>query len=80
MEMVNTELPSVREQDKNLWIWKLYVYFTDKADRKRNRVYSDDDDYDPDQENKRRRKGGSREDEDIDDDEEDSDYEGGKVC
>ena len=45
----------------------------DKADRKRNRIASDDEEYNPDQEAKKRRKGGQ---EDDDDDEEGEDSEG----
>lgn len=48
----------------------------DKADRKRNRIASDDDEYNPEQEAKKRRKGGIQ-DEDDEDEGEDSDYEGG---
>lgn len=53
-----------------------FVLIPDKADRKRNRVYSDDDDYNPEQEAKKRRKGDYKEEEDEDEGEEDSDYEG----
>ncbi|KAK8753828.1 hypothetical protein OTU49_001786 [Cherax quadricarinatus] len=49
----------------------------DKADRKRNRIQSDEEDYDPDQERKKRRKGGYQDDEEEEDDDDISDYEEG---
>lgn len=48
----------------------------DKADRKRNRIASDDEEYNPDQEAKKRRKGGHQEEDDDDEEGEDSEGEG----
>lgn len=62
------------------YYWKLqtpYSSIPDKADRKRNRVQSDEEDYNPDQESKRRRKGAQDSSEDEDSEYEES--EGSKV-
>lgn len=32
----------------------IHIYFVDKAERKRNRVYSDDEDFDPNSRNQKR--------------------------